>query len=1267
MADEITREIFKIELDDAGYARGVDSMTASTNKLVQAQDEANKRLQTNQQALKVTSEFVIRTKNDLDAYTGTNKRYREQLEKDFAGAQADQKKLIELVKQNQIAYDNATKAAQSFVDTAAKASELQIQVGGKFAASPLAVPQQTSEIVQQIKVQVDKTQLSELPEIIIETEQQFEDLRGAVLLLEETLKQLDPKSEEFRTLAAFVDNAKKAVQKYDEIAQQTTGHQISLRQEILNGNNELARLEQAGKAATQQYIELEKRVAHLSELYREQRERIRVLSSETRALDFGRAAIESAISGFEIYTSISILAGNANEELQKKTLQLFAAMQLLTSLERIAEQVKRGGIISTNLQAVAQSVYTAAVGASTGALRAFRIALLGTGIGAAAIAIGFLIKKYIDHKEAVKKAAEEQKVFRDVTKEAAKSAAEAVVKLEQVRRTLTDTNTPQKERLAVLKEYNKTADKTNEIDATQINNLTLINEKIAAQNTLIIQRAQSTAALDILTAQENKVLESQLNLDEALNQAGLTEQQLVDIENKTNQERAKALNETRLSLDNYGKQVIQSGKIQKQTSENVKTYSSQEIQALKALLLARDQTRREAEELAAKLNKFIVTPPPPKKEEDKKKIENDFLQRKAELDRQLAELMRKEADDELKIRAQFAAELRKQLLDIDKALKEKRITAPQAQILRTETVQINTLQVEATIKELNKKITDARQKLNDQLRTLQQQANQDELNLIEDEFKKRAALIDFNEQKELENQKAATDERLKALDLERLLIGEEEYQKARQIIVSTGEREVNSIVAKAAGERKDLSADIFKKSLEAYQKAILAGDLVRNEQLAEQIRKQSDRFLQGKISFERYQREITAIQKKAEAQRRDGEIQVLVDELNDLDRHLAAIKDINSKEYKDTIETQKKLRAELAGLRQADAQADAKDVQEKTDERTKAVQAYTSAIGELATSVISFWQAANAAEQKALERSITIQEERVSAAQRIADRGNAQYLKAETDRLKELQVARENAARKQLGIDAALQASQLLVGITGAIAKIASGIGAAETIAEIAVIVAALATGYGLVKSLQGNQPRLREGTPEIRRGSHPAGVDTIPAWLDEGEAVLPKEKNKKYKKSVEAIYHGKVPAEVLNTFVENYVTNKNISTKENRKLSTYQRFIENVKKVPSKVLNETVSIKHLNEFIEAVHKIKPVPLLNYERIKDAAETHILYDSKSAVLLSEQNKMLAENNELQRTTIRALKAMGVNVNLDKNGFALSVMEVQEQLIRDKRV
>ncbi len=1188
MADSVNRTIYKLEIDDSAYIKGIDSVSASTSKFSQKQDEANKKLQENQAQLDKQREILAKSKKALEDYTGSDEKHRQQLSKSFEQEKKAYETIQNLVGNVRKSYEAAKAQAESFNATAAKAANLPPgKLTGPAPIIPAAIPQAFKDF--------------DINDILSQAAPNFEKLRDAVASAETHLASLNKEGQEFKELSPIVDKAKTALQQYDAITESTATSTLSLRSQIRQGRDELVRMEEAGKGTSREYIELEKRVARLTDAFGDQQQRIRILASDTKALDFGKAAITAATSAFQSFTAVQVLVGEGSEELQKKTLQLFAAMQLLTSLEQISNLVRREGTLATLAQSAAQSIYTVVVGASTGALKAFRIALLATGIGAAVAVIGILVAKYIQYRNAIKEASEDQKLLNTVNEKAVEGYAKEVAQLEVLRLKLTDSNTPQKERIRLAKEYNKTADEGNKLDLKQIENIDNINAAIDRQIGKIKERALAQAAAAVTEEAATKLFKA--------------EQSLSEVNDKFVLDLTRVEDQIKEVSDAYNTAAINFALSGKQADQQTSILLGKTLRGLQDVKKANDDFTR-----AARLTATLPGGSTDKPKPDPKQIENEFLRRKADLDARLAALARQEADNEVKIRAEFASRLAKEQLEIEKAFREKRLTAKQKGILTAELVQINELELNKALADFNKKVTDARKKLNDELDDLQKKNTEDQLNLIQDEFQRRAALIEFNEKQELEDQQKNTEERLAALDLDRLLIGEQAFQDAKAQIIDEGERAALNIQRRYNLERQNLAADTFKKILQAYENAISTADLIRDEAVAQQIRNVSNRFLAGTISFKTFQDEITKIQKEAEATRRNATLQTQRNELSELDRHIEQVKDKTSQEYKDLLKLRDELRAKIAAGEKEDAVKDAEEGEttKTEDPRIAKLIAYSEAIGQVADSVIQFWQKANEAETKALDRSIALQEKRVDAARRIAERGNAEYLRQEEDRLNELNIQRENAARRQLAIDAALQASQLLVGITGAIAKIASGIGAAETIAEIAIIVGALATGYGLVKSLQGNQPRLAEGELYVRRGKNPAGVDTIPAWLNEGEAVMPADKNRQYHPAIKAIYNGSIPAD------------------------------------------------HMNEFVKNYPQIKSVPQLNHERIKQATELHISHDGKLAVAISDQNKLLAENNDLQRQTVRAIRSIKNEVTLDRNGFAASFMEVVEQWEKEKR-
>jgi hypothetical protein len=80
-----------------------------------------------------------------------------------------------------------------------------------------------------------------------------------------------------------------------------------------------------------------------------------------------------------------------------------AAMALLNGVQSIANVLNKDAALGDMLAAKAKGVFTAAVGASTGALKLFRLALVATGVGAAVVAVGMLVANFDKVTEAVTK------------------------------------------------------------------------------------------------------------------------------------------------------------------------------------------------------------------------------------------------------------------------------------------------------------------------------------------------------------------------------------------------------------------------------------------------------------------------------------------------------------------------------------------------------------------------------------------------------------------------------------------------------------------------------------------------------------------------------------------------------------------------------------------------------------------------------------------------------------------------------------------------
>ena len=185
----------------------------------------------------------------------------------------------------------------------------------------------------------------------------------------------------------------------------------------------LADMALAGQDGTKAFREMEKEAGRLKDQIGDTQQRIKNLASDTRTIDTFVGAIQGITAGFQIAQGAAALFGAEEEELQKSLVKVQAAMALANGVQQVANLLNKDSILITQGQAAAQALYAVAVGTSTGALKAFRIALVSTGIGAIIVAIGLLIenwdkltaavRRYLNLPDPKQRAAEQAQALKD--------------------------------------------------------------------------------------------------------------------------------------------------------------------------------------------------------------------------------------------------------------------------------------------------------------------------------------------------------------------------------------------------------------------------------------------------------------------------------------------------------------------------------------------------------------------------------------------------------------------------------------------------------------------------------------------------------------------------------------------------------------------------------------------------------------------------------------------------------------------------------------
>lgn len=277
-------------------------------------------------------------------------------------------------------------------------------------------------------------------------------------------------------------------------------------------------------------------------------------------------------------------------------------------------------------------------------------------------------------------------------------------------------------------------------------------------------------------------------------------------------------------------------------------------------------------------------------------------------------------------------------------------------------------------------------------------------------------------------------------------------------------------------------------------KAITAAKLAELEEIKRHHQQVAELDQQAALIRARNEHKSEADIKKIEE---DFHQQRLKDEL-DFERQRLAILQAAGKdkagEVKASLDKIRELELELN--LPADTTGDDKDLKAKVDRITTAAQ-------QIAQAGIDAWQAWSDAQARSLDQQIEVQRNRVSEVQKLADKGNAEILQKEKDRLQQLTDARQRAAERNAAIAQLEAAANAVVAITRAAAE-GGGFLSAVTIASTLI---ALTAGILQARSLASDSVPVQgfyKGTKFVdREGRYPKGVDTVPANLTRGERVV--------------------------------------------------------------------------------------------------------------------------------------------------------------------
>jgi len=194
---------------------------------------------------------------------------------------------------------------------------------------------------------------------------------------------------------------KKALADQNKAFDQLTTKGKTLTGQLRGLKNELSLLEASGKGGTAQFRQLTLEAARLEDQIGDTRARVANLASDTFKFDAAVQATQGLAAGFEIAQGAAALFGSESEDLQKALLKVQAATAIANGVQQVANLLLEESKIKTLVLTNAQAGYAAVVGTSTGAMKAFRIALAATGVGLLVIGLIALVENFDKVKRAL--------------------------------------------------------------------------------------------------------------------------------------------------------------------------------------------------------------------------------------------------------------------------------------------------------------------------------------------------------------------------------------------------------------------------------------------------------------------------------------------------------------------------------------------------------------------------------------------------------------------------------------------------------------------------------------------------------------------------------------------------------------------------------------------------------------------------------------------------------------------------------------------------
>jgi len=234
----------------------------------------------------------------------------------------------------------------------------------------------------------------------------FKDVAGASVKMGKTVE------------AAFgagvqdaLDDAGVSVEEFGAALKKANAPAVTLKKELAQLKEQMARLKAAGKDTGTEFDTLRKKAGSLADAIADTNAEIKNAGSDTRGLDNVLGSVTALAGGYSAIQGATALFGEENEDLQKALLKVNGAMAIAQGLQVVYNAtLKEGALtkladsIATGAQSAAMTLYTYVTTGATVATKIYRAALIATGIGAIVILVLALVDAFSKHNTEVKDA-----------------------------------------------------------------------------------------------------------------------------------------------------------------------------------------------------------------------------------------------------------------------------------------------------------------------------------------------------------------------------------------------------------------------------------------------------------------------------------------------------------------------------------------------------------------------------------------------------------------------------------------------------------------------------------------------------------------------------------------------------------------------------------------------------------------------------------------------------------------------------------------------